>query len=193
MCQIDEVLLACIDGLMHTCSTNITSQAARALAVFWCCSSTSVSLVQVFHYQHPKISISANQSSNSINPQCFSDLSCDGYICYCHTSTKLAFHPHSFSTNMTIVLNDPALLPFINAERVYSYFAGLRRAIRSWSFYRNLTLAAILQLPPWLGRRMIGVSMVIFILKDFWYLTSVFSTYTRTRGTSMLRLEQPSC
>ncbi|KAG2049333.1 hypothetical protein BDR06DRAFT_1023982 [Suillus hirtellus] len=66
---------------------------------------------------------------------------------------------------MTIVLNDPALLPFVNAERVYSYFAvaSVIGATYDWA----LTLGQEIELvwrQPWslmtvmyLGARYIGL------------------------------------
>jgi hypothetical protein len=38
--------------------------------------------------------------------------------------TKFIVHPHPFSTNMTIISNDPTWWPVINFYRVSSYFAG---------------------------------------------------------------------
>jgi len=112
----------------------------------------------------------------------------------CHTSTNLKFasyylYPFSNNLNMTIISNDPSWWPIINAYRLSSNFAGSWRAVGDWSLSLSLTLTVISQLPPSLDWRMIGVSMIIS--KDFWYLTSIFSTYVWTRGMLMLWLEQP--
>ncbi|KAG2139209.1 uncharacterized protein EDB93DRAFT_1330315 [Suillus bovinus] len=44
------------------------------------------------------------------------------YICYRHMPAKFFSHEHPFSTNMTIILNDPTLWLAINANHFDSYF-----------------------------------------------------------------------
>jgi hypothetical protein len=62
------------------------------------------------------------------------------YICHHHTSTKFT---SSFSTNMSVVSNDPALWPDVNSYRVSSYFVGSWEAVGCWSWGLNLTLIAV--------------------------------------------------
>jgi len=80
-----------------------------------------------------------------------------------------------FSTNMTIVSNDPTWWPAINSNRVFSYFLGSWRAVGCRSWCLNLTLTTVSQLAPLLQWHMIGVSTII--LQDCWYPTIIFSTH----------------